>query len=113
MSAVPKVGQRVRTQRDGRAWWTVQAAGKRYAICSRQAPFGAKGEYLYTIMDFERGIQGPCNLIGNGWDVTQYKTPEIGWRALHLALLGKQVEISHRNNINLEVTEVADWQHHK
>jgi hypothetical protein len=86
----------------------VQAAGSRYAICSRQAPFKPKGEYLYTIMDFEQGIQGPCNLIGNGWDVAQYNTPEIGWRALHLALLGKQVEISHRNNIKLEVTEVAD-----
>jgi len=103
---VPSVGQKVRTRCDGKFWWTVHASGSRYAICSRQAPFKPKGQYLYTIMDFEKGIQGPCNLIGQGWDVTQYKTPELGWRLLHVALLNGSLEISHRNNAALVITEI-------
>lgn len=76
-----KAGDQVRTRKDGKAWWTVQVAGHRYSILTRQAPSRPKGEYLYTIVDNEEGVRGPSNFIGNGWDVSAYPTPAIGWRA--------------------------------
>ncbi len=101
-----KPGDKVRTRKDGKAWWTVQVAGSRYAILTRQAPFRTKGEYLYTIVDAKEGVRGPCNLIGNGWDVSEYTTPEAGWRGLHVQLLAGSIEISHRQQVSLDVTEV-------
>jgi hypothetical protein len=102
-----KPGDKVRTAKDGKAWWTVQAAGSRYAILTRQAPFRPRGDYLYTIVDSVDAVRGPCNLIGNGWDVTQYPTPEIGWRLLHLKLIAGELEISDRRALALDITEVA------
>lgn len=102
-----KPGDKVRTAKDGKAWWTVQASGNRYAILTRQAPFKPKGDYLYTIVDSEGAVRGPCNLIGNGWDVTQYPTPEIGWRLLHQKMTDGELEISHRRAVALDITEIA------
>lgn len=100
------VGDKLRTHRSGRAWWTVQAAGSRYVICTRQAPFKPKGEYLYTILDFVGGVRGPTSFIGNGWDVSAYKTPEAGWRGLHVGLLSGDIEVSRRASVPLDLTEV-------
>ena len=98
-----EVGDKVRTVRDLPFWWTVQTAGDRYVIMTRQAPFKPKGDYLYTIIDNETGMRGPCNLIGNGWDVSQYKTPEAGWRGLHVQLLAGDIELSHRQQVTLDL----------
>ncbi|AXH44444.1 hypothetical protein PP353_gp68 [Arthrobacter phage Kumotta] len=100
-----KPGDQVRTAVNGKRWWTVQAAGDRYAICTRNLPFRPAGEYEYTILDFEAQQQGPCNLIGNGWDVSDYITLEAGWRALHIQLLAGSLELSHRQSIPLHITE--------
>lgn len=101
-----KQGDRIRTTRDGKSWWTVQIAGERYVICTRQAPFKPKGDYLYTIMDLKRHAQGPCNLIGNGWDVSYFKTPLHGWRWLHISLLAGTIELSRRQACGLVIREV-------
>jgi hypothetical protein len=98
-------GDRIRTVRDGNKWWTVQVAGPRYVICTRQAPFRPAGEYVYTILDLERDRQGPCNLIGNGWDVRDFKTPGHGWRWLHISLLSGSVELSQRQSCALTIAE--------
>ncbi|NWL34449.1 hypothetical protein [Paenarthrobacter nitroguajacolicus] len=98
-------GDKVRTRQHGKRWWTVQASGSRYAICTRQAAFRPAGEYEYTILDFEAQEQGPCNLIGNGWDVSMYVTPEAGWRGLHVQLLSGSIELSRSQSITLHITE--------
>jgi hypothetical protein len=98
-------GDRVRFSTGGRAWWTVQVAGTRYVIATRQAPFRPKGEYQYTIMDAAHSVRGPSNLIGNGWDVSAYKTPEAAWRDLHVQLLARRVEISRRQSAPLDIIE--------
>ena len=100
-----KPGDKVRTRRDGKAWWTVQVAGSRYAIMTRQAPFKPKGDYLYSIIDAKEGVRGPCNFIGNGWDVSRHITPLAGWRDLHVQLLADRVEISHRQRVYLDIIE--------
>lgn len=89
-----------------RKWWTVQAAGSRYAIVTQQAPFRPAGEYFYSILDFEEGIRGPSNLIGNGWDVSQYPSPEIGWRLLHVGLLSERLQITSRNRVPFSILDV-------
>lgn len=102
-------GARIRLSADNnswRKWWTVQAAGSRYAIVTQQAPFRPKGDYIYSILDFETGIRGPSDLIGNGWDVSQYPSAEIGWRLLHLALLSGRRQITTRNRVSFSIVDV-------
>lgn len=78
--------------------WTIQVAGERYIILTKQAPFTRKGDLMYTICDKEAGVRGPSNYIGQGWDM-QSRGPYNGSRTLHDALLSGDVEISHRNNV--------------
>ena len=77
--------------------WTIQVAGDRYIILTKHAPFKPQGELVYTICDSQDGRRGPSNFIGNGWDM-QSRGPLIGSRALHVALLSGDVEISHRSH---------------
>jgi len=88
---------------DPRRWWTVRAASGRYAVLTTQAPLRPRGELWYTIADLERGRRGPCNLVGQGWDLTN--NPDVGCAALLDALVADEVEISHRNNVPLEVIQ--------
>lgn len=89
-------GDRARFFGEKNFTWTIQVAGNRYTILTKQAPFKPKGELWYTICDHEYEKRGPCNLVGNGWDM-QSRGPYIGSRALHVALLAGDIEISNRN----------------
>lgn len=78
-------------------WWTIKAAeadGGRYAIATCQAPFERTGTVLYTIIDLESRVCGPCNLIGNGYDLP---AGDLGapWRLLAEIKTG-ELEISRR-----------------
>src|SRR5690554_2932986 len=55
--------------KDTRRWWNVRAADDRFVVLTRQAEFQKRGTLLYTIIDWDRGVRGPCNRIGQGWDV--------------------------------------------
>jgi len=59
-------------------------------ILTRQAPFKPKGEVLYTIVDQEQGLRGPCNLIEQGWD---FNADTLGEDAGKL-LAGLQLEVA-------------------
>ena len=87
---------RTRFRGEKRYDWTIQVDGTRYTILTKQEPFQPKGQLLYTICDKELSRRGPSNFIGNGWDMHS-RGPYIGSRALHVALLSGEVEISHRN----------------
>jgi hypothetical protein len=98
------VGDRVKvkgTKADARRWWTVRAVDQRYVILTRQADFQPKGVIYYSIIDWERGVRGPCNLIF-GYDVTLPQGPDNLLNDLNFA----HVEVSYRNNIEAEVLEV-------
>lgn len=126
--ALPPVGAMVKLTRDGRKWWRVRAADSRFAILTRQAEFKPKGTVLYTILDIEQGVRGPCNLIGQGW-AEKMTDEECRDLLLHLqvgakvrawdagdrsfdvedawALTGGHwVEVSHRNRVQLDLGEV-------
>lgn len=89
---------RARFRGEKRYDWTIQVVGTRYTILTKQEPFQPKGRLLYTICDNELSKRGPSNFIGNGWDM-QTRGPHIGSRALHVALLSGDVEISHRRQV--------------
>lgn len=100
-----QTGTRVKLAHGSRTrnWWTVRASDERFVILNRQAPFAPKGDLEYTIIDWERGVRGPCNLIGQGWDTSTAQGCDDLMRWLY-----KDVEVSYRNNVPAEVTEIED-----
>ena len=86
--------------------YTVMAHNARFAIMTK--PFNAQKTYLYTIIDLERGVRGPCNLIfGLPCDVD---TPEGAAEALAKIEAG-EMEVSYRRCVDLlpsEITAVRD-----
>lgn len=120
------VGDRVRfttPHNEAHSWWTVRAGDERYTVLTRQRPFRPKGELLYTIIDRQRDVRGPCNLVGQGWDVETPGGCDELLRALqrHDELLERldalpagtpvpaedvTVEVSYRNNVPIEIADV-------
>lgn len=118
------VGTRVKLLHgnDIRRWWTVRACDDRFTILTRQADFESAGTSVYTIIDWKRGVRGPCNLIGQGWDVDEPNGCQELLAALqrHVAreqrfgnaewLLtdedGVTVEVSYRNNVRIGIATV-------
>ena len=108
---------------EARYWWDVRTGDDRYTILTKQEPFQPKGDLWYTIIDRETGMRGPCNLIGGGWDS---KMSDAKCEALLRALQrannpslppaeyedsAHSVEVSHRNRIPVEISEVASHKH--
>ena len=110
--SIPEDTKLVRLAHGGREqnWWTVRAQDDRYVILTRQAPFRPAGEVEYTVIDWERGVRGPCNLIGQGWHATM---PDGECEHLLRALNGldddghPQVEVSHRNNVPIQILRIS------
>lgn len=85
--------------------WTIQVKTDRYVILTKPAPFQTRGSVLYTICDTELEYRGPSNFIGNGWDM-QTRGPYVGSRALHVALLAGDVEISRRSSVPFALEQI-------
>ena len=117
------VGTRVRLGQGTRqkAWWTVQAGDKRFTVLTRPASRKDRGSE-YTIIDNVRALRGPCDLIGQGWDVDAENGCEKLLRALnfHLEVVARlaageesvrmtevSTEVSYRNNVPVEILETA------
>lgn len=50
--------------------YTVRARNNRFIICTK--PFNPKRTVLYTIIDLEREVRGPCNMIfGPGFETDE------------------------------------------
>lgn len=118
-----QIGNRVRFVGD-RRWWLVQATDARWVVLTRQADFRPAGELLYTIIDWQEDVRGPCDLLGQGWDfhpTTVTDDAERLLRALqyrvevHARLDAGEVsvtmeetstEVSHRNRVPIAIVEV-------
>jgi len=55
-----KVGDKIKFEGEKQRY-TVQACDERYIIATK--PFNAQKTVLYTIIDLERGVRGPDNLV--------------------------------------------------
>lgn len=117
-----EIGQRVKLAYGSNTTrlWDVRALDDRFVILTRQRPFKPKGESEYTIIDWERGVRGPCNLIGQGWDIDEPNGPEDLLRALNnqleiwrrldageksVSINDYAVEVSHRNNVPVDIVD--------
>jgi hypothetical protein len=116
-------GSRVRLGQGTRPkdWWTVRASDDRFTVLTRAASKKDRGSE-YTIIDNVRALRGPCDLIGQGWDVDAEQGCEKLLRALnfHLEVVARleageesvrmtetSTEVSYRNNVPIEILEVA------
>lgn len=83
--------------------YTVQARDERFMICTK--PFNPRKTYLYSIVDFERGIRGPDNLIFGSYK--PYNTKE-GAEANLVSLNEKPFptqEVSHRRKCEINIVK--------
>lgn len=54
---------------ESKKWWGVRAVGERFVVLTQQRAFHPKGELVYTIVDWQKGIRSSCNALGGGWEV--------------------------------------------
>lgn len=87
------VGEKIRFS-DERQRYTVQAANKRYAICTK--PFNAKRTVLYTIIDFQELIRGTEGLVFGLGAETREQCEQMLQR-----LTSGETAISFRNRVSL------------
>lgn len=90
------VGSRIRFAEERRPY-TVRAANNRFLVCTK--PFNLKHTVLYSVVDFKRQIRGTENLIfGMGAETDEQ------CRAMLVRLVSGESEVSHRNNVILNIT---------
>jgi len=76
--------------------FTIRARDERYAICTK--PFNPKKTVMYTIVDLERGVRGPEDLIFGRGVETDKECNEMLQR-----LISGESEVSYRHCINLDI----------
>lgn len=110
-----KPGQRVKVTANSGSneirWWDVRAADDRFVILTRQRDFAPKGQLLYCIIDWERGVRGPCDLVlGPPRDLADDDAVTDMMAALNRHAVGDHTgfstEVSHRNNVPAKIVAV-------
>lgn len=91
-----KLGQKVFFI-DEKQGMTVKAINERYAIVTK--PFNLQKTVIYSILDFDREIKAPNNLVFNNYD---YAIQEDINKCMK-DLISGEVELSRRNGINLKI----------
>ncbi len=92
-----KIGQKVKFDEEKRFNWTVRAVRENFAILTSARH--------YTIVDFDRGVRGPDNHYGIG-----YETDEQVDNAMR-SLFGEgdhdqHTEVSYRHKVKLNITGI-------
>lgn len=132
------VGDSVSFMRQGaqrNQWWKVRAISgenDRFVVLTQQRVGKPKGALRYTIIDWERGVRGPCNLVGQGWPFDPEDDADVSARALADALerwvridrallvgeierieneaaespFATSVEVSYRNKVPIVITDM-------
>ena len=77
--------------------YTVRASNTAFAILTK--PFNAQKTVLYTIIDWERGIRGPSNLIFNIGAETDEQCSQL----LDMLTSG-EIEVSSRRCVKLDIS---------
>lgn len=92
------VGHKVKFAEEKQAY-TVRASNIAFAVCTK--PFNPKKTVLYTVIDWHNNIRGTENLIFCSGAETDNECKEMLER-----LTQGESEISHRNNIELNITKL-------
>lgn len=81
--------------------YTVRASNVAFCVCTK--PFAAQKTVLYTIIDWERGVRGPEDLIfGLGAETPRQCREMLG------RLTTGESEISYRNNREIRIVKYWD-----
>lgn len=106
-----KPGDRIRLGKHGnpKQWWHVRAADERYAVCTHQADFQPKGTLKYCVIDTERNVRGPINLIGHGYGDGTYSDKQC--TSMLAELQAGDLEVTWRNPAPLDILAVEDSTH--
>lgn len=79
--------------------YRVQARSERFVICTK--PFAPQKTVLYTIIDFERHVRGPDNMVfGNGYETREDCEARLA------ELVQGEIEVSYRRNVALAIEAV-------
>lgn len=93
-------GELIKFRKDKQRF-TVRCASKRYAICTK--PFNPLHTVLYTIIDQERNVRGPENLIfGMGCET------DVECLQMLVRLLDGDSEVTYRHDIPLDIEAIYD-----
>lgn len=80
--------------------YRVRAASGRFAILTK--PFNLRKTVLYSIIDWERGVRGPDNMIfSHGYE----SDPDIAERMQEL--LEGSIEVSHRRELPIDIIKLS------
>jgi hypothetical protein len=82
-----------------RGTYRVRCISERYAICTR--PHNPLRTVIYSIIDIERGIRGPHNLVLNVYDFRK----DDGCEECLKDLIDGKIEVSSRNHVDLVFSE--------
>lgn len=120
-----EVGDQVKLHQ--RVRWTVRAVSANFAALVQQVPFAEKGTMQYTVIDWRKGIRGPCNLIGQSFGDGEYNEADCAEMLRQFEYVSEDdpariealaagkttwvpamfgLEISHRNNVPLDIESV-------
>lgn len=112
---------------DKRNLWDVAATTEHYTAFTAQEPFEPTGTLMYTVIDWDKGIRGPCNLVGQGWGDGSYSPEQCAemleeFENTHRedpAMVAardrgetrwtpswRELEVSHRNNVPVSIERV-------
>lgn len=95
---VMRVGDKVGFSGEKQSY-TIRAMSSRFAICTR--PFNPQRTVIYTIVDTEKMVRGPNNLVFNVYD---YATDEGCMESLR-DLESGEIEVSRRRSVPLVFSE--------
>lgn len=81
--------------------YTVQASDGRFAVCTR--PFNLRKTVFYTIIDFEKQVRGPENLVFGHGAETRERCEEM---LVRLTRLECRSEVSQRHGISIDIERI-------
>ncbi len=102
-------------------WWTVRAVTENFAALTRPVidrdhaenreryedadrhVEELEGDVFYTVIDWDNGWRGPCNLIGQSWGNGTYSESECA--AMLADFESGDLKVSHRNQVRIEIVE--------
>ena len=102
--ATAPIGARV-TFAEERMPYTVQARSERYLVCTK--PFAPQKTVIYTVVDLDRGIRGPENLVfGFGAETREQCEDMLDRLEGRADYKCDPSEVSYRNHIPVHVAKV-------
>ena len=84
---------------ESKRWWRVRALADRFVILT--SPFNLQRTVIYSIIDWERGVRGPDDHYGVGYETEQEIADALA------RLVSGEIEVSHRaHSIRVEIAAV-------